>query len=75
MTAPAKASGRKGQDAFICISSKGYSVVDYYIVRVDNFELVYNFKVLTMSECVEEMQCGGDISRIPDHSIIQWEVL
>ena len=28
-----------------------------------------------MSEYVEGMQCRGDISRIPDHSIIQWEVL
>ena len=27
-----------------------------------------------MSECVEEMQCRGDITRIPDHSVIQWEV-
>ena len=67
-------NGRKGQDAFTCISSKGCSVVDYCIVGVDNFELIDNFKVLTMSECVEGMQCRGDISRIPDHSIIQWEV-
>ena len=41
---------------------------------VDNFEVIHNFKVLAMSECVEGMQCRGDICRIPDHSIIQWEV-
>ena len=58
-------NGRKGQDAFTCIYSKGCSVVDYCIVGVDNFELIDNFKVLTMSECVEGMQCRGDISRIP----------
>ena len=67
-------NGRKGRYAFTCISSKGCSVEDYCIVGVDNFELIDNFKVLTMSECVEEIQHRGDISRIPDHSIIQWEV-
>ena len=30
------------------ISSKGCSVVDYCIVGADNFELIDNFKVLTM---------------------------
>ena len=67
-------NGSKGQDAFTCISSKGCSVVDDCVVGVENFELIDNFNVLTMSEGVEGMQCRGDISRIPDHSIIQWEV-
>ena len=39
------------------------SVVDC-VVGVDNFELIDSFKVLAMSECMEEMQCKGDISRI-----------
>ena len=55
-------NGRKGRDAFTCVSSKGCSVVDYCIVGVDNIDLIDNFKVATMSECIEEMQCGGDIT-------------
>ena len=67
-------NSRKGRDAFTCVSSKGCSVVDYCIVGVDNIDLIDNLKVATMSECIEEMQCGGDITRVPDHSVVQWEV-
>ena len=41
---------------------------------VDNFELMDDFKVVTMSKCVEEMQCRGDITRVPDYSVIYCEV-
>ena len=67
-------NGRKGRDAFACVSSKGCSVVDYCIVGVDHFDLIDNFKVSTMSECIEEMQCSGDITREPDHSVLRWEM-
>ena len=63
-------NGRKGRDAFTCVSSKGCSVVEYCIVGVDNFDLTDNFKVATLSECIEEMQCSGDITRVPDHSVV-----
>ena len=67
-------NGRKGRDAFTCVSSKGCSVVDYSIVEVNHFDLIDNFKVSTMSECIEEMQCSGDITTVPDHSVLQWEM-
>ena len=45
-------NGREGRDAFTCVSEKGCSVVDYCIVGCDDFELVENFAVTTMSESV-----------------------
>ena len=44
-------------------------------MSVDHFDLIDNYKVLTMSECIEEMQCSGNITRVPDHSVLQWEML
>ena len=40
-------NGRKGKDAFTCVSGKGYSVVDYCIVRAEYFDLIGNFRVVT----------------------------
>ena len=68
-------NGRKGRDAFPCVSEKGCSVVDYCIVGCDDFELVENFAVTTMSESVEKMGCRGVVTRVPDHSFLRWEVL
>ena len=51
-------NGRKGRDAFTCVSEKGCSVVDYCIVGCDYFKLVENFTETTMSESVE-MGCRG----------------
>lgn len=36
--------------------------INYCIVGVDHFDLIDNFKVSTMSECIEEMQYSGDIT-------------
>ena len=58
-------NGRKGRDAFICVSEKGCSMVDYCIVGCHDFELVENFAVTTMSEGVEEMQGGRHQSSGP----------
>ena len=38
-------NGWKGPDAFMCVPSKGCSVVDYCIVGVDNFDLMVNFEL------------------------------
>ena len=68
-------NGRKGKDAFTCVSNRGRSVVDYCVVGAENFSLINNFRVITMTECIEEMQCKGEVTRVPDHSLVQWEVL
>ena len=53
-------NGRKGKDAFTCVSEKGCSVVDYCIVQSEDFDVVKNFIVTTMSESMVEMSCKGD---------------
>ena len=68
-------NGRKGRDAFTCISGKGSSVVDHCVVGEESFDLIDNFGVLTMSECIDEMDCKGDATTVPDRSLIQWEEL
>ena len=35
---------------------------------------IESFKVTTMSKSVEEMGCKGVVTRIPDHSLMSWEV-
>ncbi len=42
--------GRKGRDAFTCVSGRGCSVVDYCIVGKEDFDMIEGFKVTTMSE-------------------------
>ena len=36
--------------------------------------MIGSFKVMTMSEVVEEMRCEGVATRVPDHSLMHWEV-
>ena len=64
-------NGRKGKDAFTCVSNKGSSVVDYCVVGAENFDLINNVRVITMTECIEEMQCKGEVNRVLDHSLLQ----
>ena len=33
------------------------------------------FKVTTMSESVEEMRCKKVVLRVPDHSLLQWDIM
>ena len=58
-----------------CVSGRGSSVVDYCIVGAENLGLISNFKVATMSESIETMKLVGVATRVPDHSILQWEVV
>ena len=67
-------NGRKGRDAFTCISGRGCSVVDYCVVGNEHLNMIESFKVTTMSESVEEMRCKGAVTRIPDHSLVAWEI-
>ncbi len=50
-------NGRKGRDAFTCVSSRGCSVVEYCIIDKEDFGMIESFKVMTMSEVAEEMRC------------------
>ena len=67
-------NGRKGRDAYTCVSGKGCSVVDDCLVENEKFSMTESFKVTTMSESVEEMGCKGVVTRIPDHSLLSWEI-
>ena len=53
------------------MSSKGKSVVDYFVVSQENFENITDFEVLPVSELVDSMNlheiAGG---RISDHAIL-----
>ena len=46
-------------------------MVDYCVVGEESFDLIDNIRVLTMSECINEMHCKGVVTRVPDHSLIQ----
>ena len=42
-------------------------MVDYCIVGKEDFGMIYRrFKVMTMSEVVEDMRCEGVATRVPD---------
>ena len=40
-------SGRKGKDAYTCVSGRGCSVVDYRVVGVEDFDMLENFRIQT----------------------------
>ena len=68
-------NGRQGRDQFTCISSRGRLVVDYCLVPEEELMSIQNFDVKTMSQCEEEL-CGGEEGyRIPDHSVLQWDIV
>ena len=65
--------GRVGCNDFTCVSSKGKSVVDYCLTRIDDKEMILDFEVVTMSKFADI--CGADVlTREPDHSLIKWAV-
>ena len=37
--------------------------------------LIGNFKVTTMNESIEEMKLDCIAVRVPDHSLLQWDIL
>ena len=49
-------------------------MVDYCIVGKEDFGMIEGFKVMTMSE-VTETRCEGVATRVPDHSLMHWEVV
>ena len=65
-------NGRKAKNTFTCVSEKECSVVYYCIVGSEDFDVVKNFMVTTMSESMVEMGCKGAVIRVPDHYIPRW---
>ena len=67
----------EGKDAFTCVSSKGSSVVDYCIVPWENLKVIEEFSVVTMllMESIDEMKQREEPLRMPDHSLLLWEVV
>ena len=68
-------NGKKGKDAFTCVSEKGCSVVDYCLVGCADFDVVKNFMETTLSESMAEMGCKAPVTRVPDHSLLHWQVV
>ena len=52
-------------------------VRNYLIARSigEYFDLIDNFRVVTMLECIDEMRCKGEVIRVPVHSLVQWEIV
>ena len=42
----------------------------YCMVGAEYFDLIDNFRVVMMLECINEMQCKGEVTRVPDHSLV-----
>ena len=68
-------NGRQGLDQFTCISARGRSVVDYCLVPGEELLSIQNFVVKTMSEYEEELYGCEEEYRIPDHSVLVWDIL
>ena len=50
-------------------------MVDYCIVPCENLNLIEEFRVVTMAENIDEMKIRGEALRLPDHSLLLWEVV
>lgn len=69
--------GLANNDDYTCISVRGRSVVDYFLVPHINLSHCSNFKVLTVSDLLEKYSLQGLISdrcKPPDHSILSLTV-
>ena len=67
--------GKEKIDSFTCVASRGSSVVDYCIVPCENLNLIEEFRVITMAESIDEIKIRGESLRVPDHSLLLWEVV
>ena len=47
-------SGRKGKDAFMCVSGRFCSVVDFCVVGVEDFDMIENFRITTIWESLRK---------------------
>ena len=59
------------RDNFTCVSSKGRSVVDYILVPTEQFDLISDFHVSTMTDVLTEHAIIPHAhATIPDHSLV-----
>ena len=49
--------------------------MDYCIVPYENLSMIEEFRVVTMAESIDEMNLRGEPLRVPDHSLLLWEVV
>jgi len=49
--------------------------VDYCIVLGENLSMTEEFRVVTMTEGIDEMKLRGEPLRVPDHSLLLLEVV
>ena len=58
-------------DNFTCVSHKGTSVMDYFVVAHETFEQVKNFDVKSITDVVHDLQLM-DIAegRLSEHAIL-----
>ena len=49
--------------------------MDYCIVPCENLSMIEEFRVVTMAESIDEMKLRGEPLRVPDHSLLLWEVV
>ena len=46
-----------------------------WIVPSENLNMIEEFRVVTMAESIDEMKLRGKPLRVPDHSLLLWEVV
>ena len=68
-------NGRKDNNDFTYVSSKGCSVVDYCLVLTGDYNYIDEFSVTAMSKCEATLHADEEGLRIPDHSVPTWKVL
>lgn len=61
---------------YTCITSLGYSVVDYCLVNHDELVLYSDFKVSKVTELINQIghDCILFSSAFPDHSVLSWKI-
>ena len=47
----------------------------YCIVPCENLNMIDKFRAVTMAESIDEMKLRGEPLRVPDHSLLLWEVV
>ena len=67
-------NGRVGKDGFTCVSGRGSSVVDYCLLPAEELDIIEKLRIVTMTDCQQEMKMEGEAERKPDHSILLWEL-
>ena len=71
MTQSLNINGRFPGDNYTSISSKGVAVSDYMIVSQAHFNLIKEFKVLTVTEATDNYEIVPHVlTKRPDHSLL-----